>query len=387
MASSYQDILTPSVVTGLVSRLSTPGTNGLTKFFGMQPGGPNTEQISGRTYNVDIFDSSRAVATGKMPGAPANAIAWNPVGSQPFQCLRFNEKIIMDYDAITNIRSIGENAGVKDRMGMNMVKAQARYLSERQNNIREFILGSLSRGGKMYFYLNSTDFVPTYVSSSTFLVDMAIGSENININDTFQAGLQMDTGGNLITATWATATNNIPVMLQNISDAFVAQTGLPLQDVIIDGITWQYILQNDYVRNIAGSANKVWSEYAMTADKNSDGTPQGVFVGVLAGLPQYRFLVYSGQIKVNTSATAAGNVPVIKSGHAIFRTWQDSSMFCMVEGSEPVKDNDLAPAVERFGSYSWLMERADPARVEMHSLCNIGPKLTRPKSFAVSVVR
>ena len=59
----------------------------------------------------------------------------------------------------------------------------------------------------------------------------------------------------------------------------------------------------------------------------------------------------------------------------------------MIEGSEIIKDNDLAPAVEREGFYSWLMEKADPARFEAHALQSVGLEISTPKGIAVARVQ
>jgi hypothetical protein len=160
-------ILNPSVVTGIVSRIRTPG-HVLSKFFGFEIGGSNVEQIMvpGRTYTYDIYDNVRTLARVRGPGVPAGTVAANPVGNNTVAVLRSAEKLNMDYEKLNVIRAIGENAGSYDRAGLKYHDKQAETLNQRQNNLREAAVAALFNGGKFYVYRQGDDSYVTYDSTT-----------------------------------------------------------------------------------------------------------------------------------------------------------------------------------------------------------------------------
>lgn len=390
MASDVLSILTPSVVTKIVSRIRTPG-NVLSRFFGFEIGGANVTQTQGRTYTYDLYDNVRDVARGRMPGAPAGTTSANPIGSVQVTLARSAEKIPLTYEMVNQIRSIGENAGSHDVRGMKYIDRQAKTLRQRSENFREFATaGCLFNGGIYGWYINGDDLVPTFARSGTYIsVDHRIPSSNILTSAaTFAAGLQMETGANIIDASWATASTDIPLHLEKISAAFQGQVGQPLRYVWCDTITKMYILQNDKVRQLAGTSSSPFATYERYAMKNPDGTDAALDVFTLKGCPNYVFMAYAGQLRVaTTNATTLANTKLLPDGYCTFMIEPDNSWFQMVEGSEIVKDNDIAPAVERTGHYAWMMEKADPARFELHNLQNIGLELNVPKGVAWARVR
>lgn len=387
---SILDILTPSLVTKVVSRVRTPG-NALSRAFGFQIGGPNVRQVSGQVYTYDIFDNVRQVARARMPGASASTRAPQAVGNVTVSLARSAEKIPMDYAAVSQIRKIGENAGTIDRMGVGYIERQAMTLRQAQDNFREFMVaGALFRGGQYSFIQSGDDLLPTFDTSGVTLgVDHKIPSSNKLTGGSFAAGLQMGTGSNIITATWATASTDIPLALMQISAAFMDQVGQPLKHVWLDSATWLYVLQNDKVRQLAGTNSEPFASNEMTADKNPDGTPTGMLTGRIKGLPWLEWHVYDGSLEVVTVAapTTWSATKLIPTSYCTFTIDLDPSWFALVEGSEPVKENDLAPAKEVYGFHSWVMERADPARFELHALQRAGIELNIPKGIAWARVR
>jgi hypothetical protein len=123
----------------------------------------------------------------------------------------------------------------------------------------------------------------------------------------------------------------------------------------------------------------------MIKETTEDGTPTGMFMGSIKGLPWIKWFIYDGQIEVGLDNTLTRVLP---DGYATFMI--DPTMgdwLAGIEGSEIVKDNDLATAVERQGFYAWIMEKADPAVFIMHQLQNFGIELNVPKGIAVARVR
>jgi hypothetical protein len=384
---SALDVLTPSRVRGIVSRIKTPGSV-MARHFGFDIDGKNTTDAppGARTYTYDIFDNTRTVARGRLPGAPANAIVKNPVSNNTVTLARNAEKITLDYSMLDNLRAIGENAGQLDKRGAKYVDAQARYVRQRADNWREFVTGSLFRGGVYYFVKDGEDLVPSYTSSGSFFgVDLQVPSSNKLIGGSFAAGLQMGTGANIIDASWATASTDIPTHLMKISRAFQTLVGAPLKTVYVDHLTWLYVLQNTLVRQLAGTSNNPYAAYDMENDKAPDGTLTGKFTGRIHGLTWLDWVIYDGSIQTEVANT---DTQILPDSYATFTIDKDAGQWLMgVEGSETVKDNDLAPGVMRSGLYNWVMEYANPARFELHSLQNFGLELNTPKGIATARVR
>ena len=389
MASDVLSLLTPSVVTGIVSRIKTPG-NVISRYFGFDIGGANVQQIWGNTYSYDLYDNVLDVARGRSPTAPAGTVAPNTIGRVNLTLARSSEKLPLTYSLVNQIRQLGENAGTKDRMGKTYIDRQARTLKQRSENFREFVtVGAVMRGGAYGFYLNGDDLVPTFDTSGTYRqIDHQIPASNKLQGSSFAAGLQMETGSNIIDASWATSSTDIPLQLENISLAFMGQVGTPLKLIFLDPITKMYVLQNDKVRQLAGTSNTPFATYERMAMKNPDGSDTDLEMFTLKGCPNYTFIAYGGKLRVaEGAATTLAKVQVLPASYCTFMVAPDPTWFQMVEGSEIVKDNDLAPPVERTGFYSWMLEKADPARFEIHTLQNIGLEINVPKGLAHARVR
>src|SRR5262245_15835129 len=120
-------ILAPSVITKIISRIAVPG-NTLQKFWGFESGGRNVEQTVAdglRSYAYDIFDNTRAIAKGRGPGTGPATSARNPIGINPVTIARSYEKQTdLTYEMLSNIRQIGENAGVLDKRGLAYLERQ-----------------------------------------------------------------------------------------------------------------------------------------------------------------------------------------------------------------------------------------------------------------------
>lgn len=394
------DVLKPSVVTKIVSRIRAPG-DVLARQFGMQIGGPNVETLGVpiRQYTYDIFDNVRTIARARKPGVPAGTTSANPVGNNTVTVARFNEKLPMDYTTLSAIRAIGENAGQMDILGKRYVEKQAYQLKRRQNNAREFLLGSLFRGGLYYLYPNGDDLIPSYNSngsagnngvSTPYSVNLQIPSSNQLIGSSFAAGLQMGTGANIITGAWSTASNDILFMCQAVSAAFESLVGQPLADIRCNYTVWNNVLQNNLVRQAAGTATRPFEIWKMTDDTNEDGQKTGLQYATLIGLPWVRWWVYDGGINVFDGTSAEPFTKMIPDNYALFSIENDTgpaSWFRCVEGGEVVMENDWSPEQLVYGFYSWIMRRADPARFELHTLQNVCLELNIPSGFAIARVQ
>lgn len=374
-----QDLLAPSVVTGIVSRIRTPG-NPLQKYFNMGIGGSNVTQVSGRAYSWDIFDNVRSISKGRAPGTGPASTALNPVGRQTQTFPRSYEKIPnLSYELLHNIRTLGKNAGQKDRMGMAYVENQLRQLKLRQEHWREYQLAMLLTAGKQFYAISGDDWIPKAASATPgWEIDYRIPAGN---KSTAVPGLDPLGTGAIIDASWATASTNIPLHLHSINRAFQQLVGEPLALAVTDSLVWNHILNNTKLQAQGGSVNSVFAEYTRNDMVGPDGNSLGVFVCKLRAIPWLDWLIVDTGLDIDGTYT-----PWYGGTKVTFMINPDPSWLKMVEGSEPVKDNPMAEAVERFGVWSWLREWDEPARIELHSLQNSIVEVNVPKGIMIATV-
>lgn len=380
------NVLAPSVVTGIVSRIYTPQSV-LQRYFGMQIGGPNVNQISGRAYAWDIFDNVRSLARGRAPATGPASVAPNPVGRQTNTFPRAYEKMALSYELIANIRTLGQNAGTRDRMGATYLDEQARIERIRHDNFREAQLGLLLNNGKFSVRFQGDDWIICPSRSggvAGYDVDYLVPSGNKSSSIPGLAPIS----GNIIDASWATASTHIPKHLDQINQAFQNLVGAPLGLVLTDSTVWRYALSNTDVINMGGSANMAYAQYEMEPLTGPDGQKVGMFVGVLKAVPWLKWLILDNGLEID-DGTGTGSAPFTRwydGTKATFMIDYDPYWMRFQEGSEPVKENPMAPAVERFGFHSWLREWDEPARIEIHTLQNCIPEMRIPKGLMIAKV-
>jgi hypothetical protein len=366
------NLLTPSVVTGLVSRLFRQG-NVMQRFFGFEIGGPNVTQVSGRSHSWDIYDRTRIPAKGRAPGTGPGTRAANPVGRQVATIARAYEKVgDISYEKLNNIRVLGENAGSRDKLGIQYLENQAITVRDYHDNFREFLTWGMVQGS-CGFSISGDDWIPV-LSSPDITIDYKMPSGN-------KSQLNMLGAGDIISATWATAGTDIPTHLDKINTAFMQLVGAPLAFVITDSTVWRTVLKNTQVQNQAGSVNTAYIDFEQTEDRNSNGQLTGLRRARIKAYPWLEWIIWDGTLNINGTETG-----LFGGTKACFGIRPDKSFCQMVEGSEPVKESPWAPAVERFGSHFWLREWDEPARVELHGISNCLPEMRIPKGLAFGTV-
>lgn len=378
-----QDVLLASFVRDVISRVKLP-TKFLSRHFGWGWDGANIQPVPGRVYTYDIYDNVRTVSNARLPGAPSGTVAASSVGNNTVSLARFAEKLPLDYNQVNYIRVLGKGASDRDRAGMTYIQAQVRTLRERAENVWEFLTMALFNGGKYYFYQNGDDLVPTFTTTN-FGVDLKINANNLGnlAGPAFAACLPMSTGSNIITNPWSDPINGTPIRdTLNVSSAFQDSPGAPCGEVWCGTDVWYAVLATNEVRALAGSANQPFAEWDRLPD-SANGVNSGVMRGQLRGLPDVIWNIWDGSLSLaTTNATTFGNVKILPRKVATFTLPVDNSWIKGIHGSEIVKDNDWTEPIERYGLYTWAMEKADPAKVWYHTLQNCGVELNVPGAIA-----
>lgn len=364
-------VLAPSFVTKMVSRILVPG-NTIQRFLGFEEGGRNVEDSPGdgvRQYSYDIFDNVRSIAKGRVPGTGPATVSLNPVGVNTVTIARAYEKLNdLSYEMLSNIRQIGANAGVQDKRGMRYLENQARYLQQRQTNFREFLSWAMLRGS-CTITISGDDWIYT-LSGGTITLDWKIPSGN-------KSQLNMLGGGNLISASWATAGTDIPGDLDNISAAFQQLVGAPLKWIMTDSYVFNNVMNNTAVKAQAGTSNTAFEQYTMTEEKAPDGSSTGLRKANLKCRPWIDWYITDAGIDVNGTFTK-----YFSGGEMALGVDLGLGFAKMQQGSELVKESPWAPPVLQRGFHAWLREWDEAARVELQTINNLVPELTVPKALA-----
>src|SRR5262245_14876904 len=361
-------ILAPSVVTKVISRLTVSG-NTMQRFWGFESGGSNVEQLAPdgvRQYSYDIFDNVRTLARGRGPATGPATITRNPVGINTVTIARSYEKETdISYEILSNIRSIGSDAGELDRKGMRYLERQGQYLQQRQVNFREFLTWGMMRG-IAYFIVSGEDWYAS-LTPGTVVVDWKIPSGNKGTLDMLGAGAIID-------ATWGTAATNILGHLDKISSAFQQLVGAPLAWCMTDSTTWNFVLLNDGVTKEAGTANTAFDTFEMSGEKAKDGSLTGLRYGVLKARPWIKWYITDAGLTFQ-SGGAPTFQKFFQNGEISFGIDPVLGYAKMQEGSELVKETPWDTGKYQRGFHSWLREWDEPARVELHSINNLVPEL------------
>lgn len=360
-------VLQPAAILERVSRLNLINTT-LQKSLGMQRGGPRVRTSPyGRRGSYDVFNDTREVAGAKGPGAVSTTIARQPVGNVPFQIPRAAENMPMLYESIHNNRRSGGPVGEIDAMGQQYIADQEKIVAQRIANLREFQCAAMLRGSYSFSQTGMDDFTHAF-SGGSFTVNYQIPATNLT-------KLNMLGAGDILATSWDNAAAPIVTDLFQIQQGFNQQIGRGLAKVICTSVVWGYVLANTQVQNQAGSVNQVF-EYIT---KNEE---EQTFTAKLKAVPWVTWEINDSGVNLSGTFTK-----LIEDDHAVFLPQLTDEIVSYWECGEPVVEYDGGPAVERVGEYYYMVNKSDPARIELHSVFNGLPVLKNPQAIAYGLVK
>lgn len=351
-------VLHPGTINDVISQLDVINDR-LQSFF---LGGGGRDSQSGRNFAYDVFNDSREVGGGRMPGTPPSRVKPQLVGTVRGAFPRWHESIPLLYEDIHNIRQIGSMA--VDTRGESYILKQERYLSQRATNHKEFQFAAMIRG--KYYYTQDGDDLNVSLSSGAAEVDFQVPAGN-------KSQLNMLGAGDIIGVTWATASTDIPADLFQINAAFEQLIGRQLNHVWMNSATFQYVLNNDKVKALAGTANVVFDSFNRVG-KND-------FECKLKGLPMFTFHITDGLLNLSGTPTK-----LFANDEVMFCPEPDPTWIQYGEGSEIVVEYPGAAPTERFGAYFWAEPTTKPAGYELIGVLNGIPFLYNPYAIAFADV-
>jgi len=367
MSLSTAQILAPKTIRKAISQLDLPGTT-LQKLMGWGLNSSNVRHQSGRNFSYDIFDHSRAIATGRAPGQAASLTAPQKAGHIAATFPRSAEVIGLLDEDLLNRRAIGGPSDDLDYGGENYITRQEVYPAQRYANLIEFQTAAMFRGS--YSYTEDGDDLRHSFSGGETTIDYRVPAGN-------KGQLDMLGSGEILDADWATAGTDIPRHLHEINAAMVQLTGLGLSHVILTGVGWQYILNNTKVQSQGGSSNVVFQSMQRASS--------GEFTAVLRAIPWITFHVvdYGLDVYNGTSDVFSKLIP---DDRAVFLPEPSPRWAQYLEGSEIVTEGPNGPKAERFGFYPFAYPTHDPSGWNLCGVFNGIPALYTPSALAYGLI-
>lgn len=371
---SVSEILAPMAIVDRISRIDFPGTS-LSKLFGWNIASFSGANPTGavrdwplRTGQYDIFDVTRKIATGRVPGTAPSYQKPQKVGDVQFTIPRSAETVTLKYEDLNNRRTLGSAPDVIDRNGLSYIAAQLEYVGQRFANLIEFQTAAMCRGSYT-FTQNGDDLEHTFSGGS------------VSINYQLPAGnldqLDMLGAGSIIDDSWADPATDIPLHLININAAFIQLTGQGLEHVVLRGQTWNYVINNDKVVAQAGSSNTPFE----VLTQNSPGE----YTARLRALPWITFHIVDYGLEV-WDGSAYTWTHLLEDDHVIFLPTPNARWVEYMRGYETVVEGPNGPKSDQYGFYSYSYPIHEPSGVNLSAVFNGFPSLTRPKAIAYADV-
>lgn len=361
---ALQSQLAPQTLTRVISRQAA-ASNWLLNMFGCQPGGSAIENFGhGRSGSYHIYNNVRAVGQLTAPGAPAARRNPQGVGRVDFAYPRMHDSVSMLAEMLHNLGRIGDPA-TRDRAGADMLRRQTGTLAQLAANFRKAMLVGTLRDS---LYINRVDDVAyfDFTGSGT-----PIAQQHARMPSGNKLKLDMLGAGDIIAASWATDTTDIPGHLGLINAAFQQLCGGHLSTIICGTKVWNNVIKNDVVAAIHGSATAPF----MALDRDSldpalGSTMLNVYRARLSVYPDITWYITDEGLDIGAPGDETFT-KIVGEDNAIFLGHNpgDRTISCY-EGSEPIAEYDSGPEDVKVGLAAWSVKRSNPTSTDLFCLDN-----------------
>lgn len=383
--ASIHDILRPITFTKVVSRVAAASSQFL-NFVGMQPGGPLERSYGhGREGSYNIFNNVRTVALGTAPGSPAARRSRNPAGRVPFTYPRMHQQLGLLLEEINQFARI-DNPRERDMAGSTYIARQMRKPAQEAANWRTALLVGMLRDS-LYFHDVGVNWYPDYTSSGAICqvnYQLPAGNKNqLNILDKDDSTSIY--GSAIIDTPWSDAGANIPLHIQRIDAALFRRTGEHLETVVVRTEGWDHVTNNDYIAAGAGIANAPFSTFTRQVGLNPDGSPFMAHFGTVNKCPGIQFMINDEGMDLGNPESPTWTYH-IGTGCALFLPKMTTELFEGCIATEPVREYDNGPVVQKTGFSAWSVGKSNPSTEEAFVLDNFFPVPYNPGSWAYGTV-
>lgn len=380
MTVALSQVLPPNVVTRVVSQQAA-ASDWLQALFGVQPGGPNeVYEGHGRQGAYTIFNNTRAIAQGRAPGTAHAVSNEQGVGVVPFTYPRMHDSLSLLAEQLHNLGRI-DNPTVRDGAYQDMLARQEKFLGQRASNWRKAMLVGALRNS-LYLVRDGQD---EYVSFSS------VSGKSRQVNSQIPAGnlskLNMLGAGDILGATWSTSTTDIPGHLGLINAAFQQLCGGHLSACVCGTKVWNYVINNEKVAAVHGSANSPFRVLERSAlDPMLGNTMKNVYRAVLNVYPDITWYITDEGLDVGAPGSETFTKIVGENNCLFVGAEPNSGVVSMYQGSEPIAEYDGAPESVKVGLSAWMYKQSNPTRTNIVTLDNALPVLHIPNAMAYGLV-
>lgn len=320
----------------------------------------------GRNGAYHVYNHVRKIAHGRAPGTAAGRRAANPMGRVDFTYPRMHDSVDLLAEVLHNLGRIDDPA-VRDAAGAQMISRQTDTLGELAANWRKAQLVGILRDS-LYIDMDGDN---EYISWT----DDSSSVPNVRYNGRMPSGnkttLNMTGAGAIIDASWATASTDIPKHLGAINAAFQQNCGGHLAACICTSSLWNYVINNDHVAAIHGSANPPFKILERAElDPAIGNTMKNVYRGVLNVYPDIIWYITDEGLDVGAPGAEAYS-KIVEETAVIFCGFNPGDkVLGIYEGSEPIAEYDGAAEAVKVGLSSWSVKRSNPTSTDLFILDN-----------------
>lgn len=363
---ALQSLLSPQTLTRVISRQAAT-SSWLLNVFGVQPGGSSVLNFGhGREGSYSIFNNTRAVGQLTAPGTAAGRRNAQGVGRVSFTYPRMHDSIGLLAETLHNLGRI-DNPAVRDRVGADMIRRQTGYLSQLAGNFRLAMLVGTLRDS---LYIKRVGDVAYFDFAAAGGGDQ-IGQQLARMPAGNKGQLDMLGDGDIIDASWATATTDIPGHIGLINAAFQQLCGGYLSNIICGTKVWNHVINNEHVSAIHGSATAPFRVLERSSlDPSIAETMENVYRASLNVYPDVTWWITDEGLDIGAPGEESFT-KIVGENDAIFIGHSPTDdTIGLYEGSEPIAEFDGGPEILKIGLESWSTKRSNPTVTELFALDN-----------------
>ncbi|MEM7227251.1 MAG: major capsid protein [Planctomycetota bacterium] len=365
MAKTLQQIIGGRNLTGLIQGV-TPGLNS-----GKLPpalfANPVRRTVKGNTAKYKQVNGTRKTARIQQYGSPSEKRSLSGVQDKPVVLLHTFEHINHAASVLINLQSTN---GDDQRMGQEEVDRQTTEFAQLFTNLRLAAMFSAFGLGAIHFDSDG-NMLPS-ATGAAVTVDFEIPAGN-------KDQLNVLGAGNIIDASWATATTAIIRHVQKIQEAAIKKTGYPIVHAIYGANILDYLLNNNQTKELINRSQN------NNAGASRASIPDG-FMG-LTWWPGYEGMFFEDQ-----NGTAQS---LIGDDTIVFLPEPDRTWFEVLEGTFAVPQNlnitsdggaALASLAEVAGPFSYAETQTDPVSVKQMAGDTFLPVIKVPNAVMIADV-